>query len=136
MIHRIALLASALVLNPLVFVDASTLMHSGSIRIEAASEGGALSIKNARLDRDSVLRGTAYVNFGYATPRVAHVHAYGLSSSGEAVAQGADKLSATSFSRHPHRTGWRHDAFAIVLRGQLDKVRVVRIVAHVGKLDG
>ncbi len=106
------------------------------VRIEIEAGTPTLTIRNPRIDlRDGKVRGTAYVNFGYAAPRAAHIHAYGLNSVGKVVAQGCDDLSGNLLAPHPRRAGKGRDAFGIFLRGESEEVRVIRLAPHVGKDD-
>ena len=63
-------------------------------RIVVSSESPELRLQNVHIDpHDGKVRGTAYLNFGYAAPLLPHVHVYALDGSGKIVYQGCDKLS-------------------------------------------
>ena len=71
-------------------------------RIVIWSESPALRLQNVHIDpNDGKVRGTAYLNFGYAAPRLPHVHIYALDGSGKIVYQGCDKLSKDLLAPHP-----------------------------------
>lgn len=130
-----ALFAAALLSSP-AWAGTFDGPTSPLVRIEIEAGTPTLTIRNPRMDvRDGMVRGTAYVNFGYAAPRAAHIHAYGLNSVGKVVAQGCDDLSGNLLAPHPRRAGKGRDAFGIVLRGESDEVRVIRLAPHVGKDD-
>lgn len=119
-----------------VWAGASVGASLGAVPIEVMAGTPTLTIKNPRIDaRDGKIRGTAYVNFGYAAPGAAHVHAYGLNSRGQLVAEGCDRLSGSLLSPHPRRAGKGRDAFGILLGGKPGEVRLIRLVSHVGKGD-
>jgi hypothetical protein len=101
----------------------------GAPRIVVSSESPALRLQNVRIDlHDGKVRGTAYLNFGYADPRLAHVHVYGLDASGKSVYEGCDKLSrdllATNLRLHKGR-----DSFSARLPANLNGITTIKVVA-------
>jgi len=96
----------------------------------------SLYLKNVRIDpRDGKVRGTAYVNFGYAAPGSAHIHAYALNSKGDVVAEGCDRLSGNLLAPHPRFAGRGRDAFGIELKGSPSTFSSIRVVSHLGQSD-
>jgi len=131
--------------NPILAVVAATLFTSTTwagapnspttspVRIEIAAGTPTLTIKNPRIDvRDGKIRGTAYVNFGYAAPRAAHVHAYALNSRGEVVGGTCDALSGSILSPHPRLSRPRRDSFSMRLPAGT-QIHEIRLVAHTGR---
>lgn len=95
----------------------------------------SLEVKNLRIDpRDGKVRGTAYLAPGYGAPMLAHVHIYGLDSSGRTVAEGCDKLSRELLYPHPRLSGKGRDTFSARLEHLAD-IRTVKIVTHTGHDD-
>ena len=108
--------------------------HSSTIITEAATP--SLNRKNVRIDlRDGKIRGTAYVSFGYAAPKSAHIHAYGIDSKGSVVAEGCDSLSGNLLAPHPRLAGKGKDLFGIELKGSSGDIRTIRVVSHLGHSD-
>ena len=71
-------------------------------RILISSESPALRLQNVHIDpHDGKVRGTAYLNFGYAAPGLPHVHIYALDGSGKIVYEGCDKFSKDLLAPHP-----------------------------------
>jgi hypothetical protein len=111
-------------------------LPTSSLRLAAEQGTPTLTIRNLRIDpRDGKIRGTAYVTFGYAAPRVAHVHAYALNTKGVVVGETCDTLSGALLAPHPRLSQKGRDAFSMTIPAG-DQVREVRLVAHVGRHDG
>ena len=101
-------------------------------RIAVSSESPQLWLKNVHIDpHDGKVRGTAYLNFGYAAPRLPHVHVYALNASGKIVYQGCDKLSRDVLAPHPrlHKGG---DWFSASLPENLEGIVTIKVVASSG----
>lgn len=95
-----------------------------------------LILKSVRIDRrDGKIRGTAYVSFGYAAPKSAHIHAYGIDSKGAVVAEGFDSLSGNLLAPHPRLAGKGRDLFGLELKGSSEDIRTIRVVSHLGRSD-
>ncbi|MCX6972961.1 MAG: hypothetical protein NTZ94_01465 [Verrucomicrobia bacterium] len=108
--------------------------HSPTILTEAGTP--SLNLKNVRIDlRDGKIRGTAYVSFGYAAPKSAHIHAYGIDSKGAVVAEGCDSLSGNLLAPHPRLAGKGKDLFGLELKGSSEDIRTIRVVSHLGRSD-
>ncbi|HEY5743133.1 MAG TPA: hypothetical protein VIS99_11385 [Terrimicrobiaceae bacterium] len=101
-------------------------------RIVVSSESPALRLQNVRVDpHDGKVRGTAYLNFGYPSPRLPHVHVYGLDGSGKIVYEGCDKLSRDLLAPSP----WLHkgrDSFSASLPANLNQITTIKVVASGG----
>jgi hypothetical protein len=80
---------------------------------------------------DGRVRGTAYLNFGYAASRLPHVHVYGLDGSGKIVYEGCDKLSRDLLAPHPRLPKGR-DSFSAKLPANLNGITTVKVVASSG----
>ncbi len=108
--------------------------HSPTIITEAGTP--SLNLKNVHIDlRDGKIRGTAYVSFGYAAPKSAHIHAYGTDSKGSLVAEGCDSLSGNLLAPHPRLAGKGRDLFGLELKGSSEDIRTIRVVSHLGRSD-
>jgi len=100
-----------------------------------ASRMSSLHLENLRVDPgDGVLRGTAYLNFGYTATRLPHVHVYALNSSGRVVYTGCDKLSQDLLT---NRTRFRKgsETFSVQIPKDLRDVQTIRVVAESGHED-
>jgi hypothetical protein len=101
----------------------------GAPRIVVSSESPALRLQNAHIDpHDGKVRGTAYLNFGYAAPGLPHVHVYGLDGSGKIVYEGCDKLSRDLLAPHPRLQKGR-DSFSARLPANLNGITTIKVVA-------
>jgi hypothetical protein len=101
-------------------------------RIVISSESPALRLQNVHIDpHDGKVRGTAYLNLGYAAPGLPHVHIYALDGSGKIVYQGCDKLNKDLLARHP-RLQKRGDSFSASLRANLNQIITIKVVASSG----
>jgi hypothetical protein len=101
-------------------------------RIVVSSESPALRLQNVRIDpHDGKVRGTAYLNFGYAAPLLAHVHVHALDGSCKIVYQGCDKLSRDLLAPHP-RLGRGRDTFSARLPENLKGTTTIKVVASSG----
>lgn len=125
-------------LSALLFsLIATTMVSAGpsqvtTPRFVVADGSPSVEIKNLRIDpRDGKVRGTAYLAFGYSAPMLAHVHIYGLDSSGRTIAEGCDKLSRQLLYPHPRLPGRGRDTFSANL-GHFADIKTVKIVAHTG----
>lgn len=108
--------------------------HAPTIITEAGTP--SLNLKNVHIDlRDGKIRGTAYVSFGYAAPKSAHIHAYGMDSKGSLVAEGCDSLSGNLLAPHPRLAGKGRDLFGLELKGSSGDIRTIRVVSHLGRSD-
>ncbi len=118
---------------------AATMVFAGqpqnAPKIVVLNGSPSLTVKNARIDpHDGKIRGTAYLAFGYSVPSLAHVHIYGLDSSGRTIAEGCDKLSRQLLYPHPRLAGKGRDTFSVSL-GNLAAIKTVDIVTHIGHDD-
>lgn len=126
------LMATALATSPLFAGGAQPNSPTSKPTLEIESGSPSLYIRNARIDsRDGKIRGTAYVSFGYAAPRAAHVHFYAVSATGKILAEGCDRLTSVSLSPHPRLAGRGRDAFSADL-GNLRGIKIIRLIAHSG----
>ena len=102
-------------------------------RIVIWSESPALRLQNVHIDpNDGKVRGTAYLNFGYAAPGLPHVHIYALDGSGKIVYQGCDKLSKDLLAPHPRLPKGRGDSFSARLPANLSGIPTIKVVASSG----
>src|SRR6476619_1069774 len=100
----------------------------GAPRIVVSSESPALRLQNVHIDpHDGKVRGTAYLNLGYAAPGLPHVHIYALDGSGKIVYQGCDKLNKDLLARHP-RLQKRGDSFSASLPANLNQFTTIKVV--------
>lgn len=126
----------SILLTTLGFSTAVAGLPTSSLRLTVEQGTPTLTIRNLRVDpRDGKIRGTAYVSFGYAAPRVAHVHAYALNAKDVIVGETCDTLSGALLAPHPRLSQRKRDAFSMTVPTG-DQVREVRLVAHVGRHDG
>ena len=101
-------------------------------RIVVSSESPALSLQNVHIDpHDGKVRGTAYLNFGYAAPGLPHVHVYALDGSGKIVYAGCDKLSRDLLAPYPRLHKGR-DSFSARLPANLSGITTIKVVASSG----
>ena len=101
-------------------------------RIVIWSESPALRLQNVHIDpHDGKVRGTAYVNFGYAAPGFPHVHVYALDGSGKIVYEGCDKLSRDLLAPYPRLHKGR-DGFSASLPANLNQITTIKVVASSG----
>ena len=101
----------------------------GAPRIVVSSESPALRLQNVHIDpHDGKVRGTAYLNFGYAAPGLPHVHVYGLDGSGKIVYEGCDKLSRDLLAPYPRLHKGR-DSFSARLPANLNGITTIKVVA-------
>lgn len=104
----------------------------GAPRIVISSENPALRLQNVHIDpHDGKVRGTAYLNFGYAAPGLPHVHVYALDGSGKIFYEGCDKFSRNLLARHP-RLQKRGDSFSASLPANLNQITTIKVVASSG----
>jgi len=104
----------------------------GAPRILVSSESPALRLQNVHIDpHDGKVRGTAYLNFGYAAPLLPHVHVYAVDGSGKIVYQGCDKLSRDLLAPHP-RLGRGRESFSASLPANLNGITTFKVVASSG----
>ena len=104
-------------------------------RIVVSSESPALRLQNVHIDpHDGKVRGTAYLNFGYAAPLLPHVHVYAVDGSGQIVYQGCDKLSRDLLAPHP-RLGRGRESFAASLPANLNYITTLKVLASSGHDD-
>jgi hypothetical protein len=102
-------------------------------RIIVSFETPALRLENVRIDRhDGKVRGTVYVNFGYATPFSPHVHVLALASSGNVLYESCDKLSRDLLARSPRLHRGR-DSFSASLPSGLHGITTIKVVASSGQ---
>ena len=88
-----------------------------------------MRLKNVHIDpHDGKVRGTAYLNFGYAAPLLPHVHVYALNGSGKIVYEGCDKLSRDLLAPHPRLRRGR-DIFSARLPANLNGITTIKVVA-------
>jgi len=104
----------------------------GAPRIAVSSDSPQLWLKDVHIDpHDGKVRGTAYLNFGYAAPRLPHVHVYALSASGKIVYEACDKLSRDLLAPYPRlRKG--KDGFSASLPENLEGIVTIKVVASSG----
>jgi hypothetical protein len=101
----------------------------GAPRIVVSSESPALRLQNVHIDpHDGKVRGTAYLNFGYAAPGLPHVHVNGLDGSGKIVYEGCDKLSRDLLAPYPRLHKGR-DSFSAKLPANLNQITTIKVVA-------
>jgi hypothetical protein len=101
-------------------------------RIVISSESPALRLQNVHIDpHDGKVRGTAYLNFGYAAPGLPHVHVYALDDSGKIVYEGCDKFSRNLLAPHP-RLQKGGDRFSASLPANLTQITTIKVVASSG----
>jgi hypothetical protein len=113
-------------------VMAATSPPQSTPRIAVSSESPQLWLKNVHIDpHDGKVRGTAYLNFGYAAPRLPHVHVYALNASGKVVYEGCDKLNRDVLAPHPRLHKGR-DGFSASLPKNLNGIVAVKVVASSG----
>jgi hypothetical protein len=94
----------------------------GAPRIVVSSESPALRLQNVHIDpHDLKVRGTAYLNLGYAAPGLPHVHVHGLDGSGKIVYAGCDKLSRDLLASYPRLHKGR-DSFSASLPANLNQI--------------
>jgi hypothetical protein len=104
-------------------------------RIVVSSESPAVQLKNVHIDpHDGKVRGTAYLNFGYAAPRLPHVHVYALGGPGKMFYEGCDKLSRDLLAPHPRLQKGR-DSFSASLPANLNRITTIKVVASSGHAD-
>jgi len=124
----------AILLPLFTSVAASANPSSMSQTITIAAGSPAIVIKKARVDpRDGIIRGTAYLAFGYAAPFSAHIHAFGLDATGNVVAGVCENLSRNLLAPHPRRAGQGRDAFSFKFPVGTQSIRGIQLVAHTGK---
>lgn len=105
----------------------------GVPRIVISSESPALHLQNVHIDpHDGKVRGTAYLNFGYAAPLLPHVHVYALNGSGKIIYEGCDKLSRDLLAPHPRLPKGRGDSFSASLPANLGGIVTIKVVASSG----
>jgi hypothetical protein len=103
----------------------------GAPRIVVSSESPALRLQNVHIDpHDGKVRGTAYLNFGYA-PLLPHVHVYALDGSGMIVSEGCDKLSRDLLAPYPRLHKGR-DSFSASLPSNLNQITTIKVMASSG----
>ena len=115
------------------FLVILVIASSGALRaapkIVVSTESPALRLENLRIDQhDGKVRGTAYLNLGYAAPSWSHVDVYGLDASGRVIYHACDKLSRNLLAPHP-RLGRGRDTFSVDLSRDLSGVATIRVVA-------
>jgi hypothetical protein len=120
----------------LILLIAATIAWAGpspiAPRIIVSSETPALRIENVRIDpNDGKVRGTAYVNFGYATPFSPRVHVFALASSGNVLYESCDRLSRHLLARSPRLHRGR-DSFSASLPAGLRGITTIKVVASNG----
>jgi hypothetical protein len=104
----------------------------GAPRIVISSESPALRLQNVHIDpHDGKVRGTAYLNFGYAAAGSPHVHVFALDGSGKIVYEGCDKLSRDLLAPHPRLHKGR-DSFSTSLPANLNQITTIEVVASSG----
>ena len=100
----------------------------GAPRIVVSSESPALRLQNVHIDpHDGKVRGTAYLNLGYAAPGLPHVHIHALGS-GKIVYQGCDKLSRDLLASY-QRLHKGRDSFSVRLPSNLNQITTIKVVA-------
>ena len=106
--------------------------HKAPSRIVVSSESPALRLQNVHIDpNDGKVRGTAYLNFGYAAPGLPHVHIYALNGSGKIVYQGCDNRSKDLLAPYPRLHKGR-DGFSASLPANLNRIATIKVVASSG----
>ena len=121
-----------IVLILIIAVMARASPPQGVPRIVVSSGSPALQLKNLHIDpHDGKVRGTAYLNFGYAAPRLPHVYVYGLDGSGKIVYEGCDKLNRDLLAPYPRLHKGR-DSFSAKLPANLNGITTIKVVASSG----
>jgi hypothetical protein len=107
-------------------------LSQGAPRIVILSESPALRLQNVHIDpHDGKVRGTAYLNFGYASPALPHVHVYALDGYGKIVYEGCDTLRRDLLASHP-RVHKGRDSFSASLPTNLSQITTIKVVASSG----
>ena len=100
----------------------------GAPRIVVSSESPALRLQNVHIDpHDGKVRGTAYLNLGYAARGLPHVHVYGLMD-GKIVYEGCDKLSRDLLAPY-QRLHKGRDSFSVRLPANLNQITTIKVAA-------
>ena len=97
-------------------------------RIVIWSESPALRLQNVHIDpNDGKVRGTAYLNLGYAARGLPHVHVYGLMD-GKIVYEVCDRLSRDLLAPY-QRLHKGRDSFSVRLPANLNRITTIKVAA-------